>query len=81
MWAKSLQSSATLCDPMDSSLPGSSLSIGFSRQEYRSGLPCLPPVGIFNPGIEPESPAFEADSLPLASAGKPIYFIHIYKLY
>ena len=59
---------------------GSSLSIGFSRQEYRSRLPCLPPRDIFNPGIEPESPAFEADSLPLASARKPIYFIHIYKL-
>ena len=31
----------TLCDPMDCSLPESLL--GFSRQEYRSELPCLPP--------------------------------------
>ena len=35
---KSLQSCPTLCDPMDCSLPGSS-SMGFSRQEYWSGLP------------------------------------------
>ena len=38
MHAKSLQSCLTLCDPMDSSPPGS-LSTGFSRQEYSSGLP------------------------------------------
>ena len=36
--AKSLQSCLTLGDPMDCSLPGSS-SMGFSRQEYGSGLP------------------------------------------
>ena len=28
-----------LCDPMGCNLPGSSLSMGFPRQEYRSGLP------------------------------------------
>ena len=38
MHAKSLQSCLTLCDPMDSSLPGS-LSTVFSRQEHWSGLP------------------------------------------
>ena len=36
--AKSLQSCLTLCDPIDCSLPGSSVH-GFSRQEYWSGLP------------------------------------------
>ena len=36
--AKSLQFCPTLCDPIDSSLPGS-LSLGFSRQEKCSGLP------------------------------------------
>ena len=36
--AKSLQSCPTLCDPIDSSPPGS-LSLGFSRQEHWSGLP------------------------------------------
>ena len=29
------------------------LSKGFSRQEYRSGLPCLPPGDLPDPGIEP----------------------------
>ena len=31
------------------------LSMGFSRQEYWSGLPCLPPGDLPNPGIEPAS--------------------------
>ena len=89
---KSLQSCLTLCDPIDGSLPGSSvpgifqarilewvaisfnacmlsrfscvglcltpwtaahqapMSTGFSRQECWSGLPCLPPGGLPNPG-------------------------------
>ena len=39
-------------------------SMGFSRQEYWSGLP-LPSPGVFsNPGIEPGSPALLADALP-----------------
>ena len=33
------------------------LSVGFSRQEYWSGLPCPPPRDLPNPGIEPKSPA------------------------
>ena len=36
--AKSLQSCPTLCDPIDGSSLGSS-ALGFSRQEYCSGLP------------------------------------------
>ena len=31
------------------------LSMGFSRQEYWSGLPCPPPGDLPHPGIEPES--------------------------
>ena len=31
------------------------LSMGFSRQEYWSGLPCPPPGGLPHPGIEPVS--------------------------
>ena len=38
--------------------------MGFSRQEYWSGSPCASPVGIPDPGIEPRSPALQADSLP-----------------
>ena len=44
MHAKSLQSCLTLCDPMDSSPPGS--SIQGDSPEYWRGLPC-PPSGIF----------------------------------
>ena len=43
--AKLLQSCPTLCNPMDCSPPGS-LSMGFSRQEYWSGVP-LPSAGRF----------------------------------
>ena len=46
----------TLCNPMDCSPPGSP-SMGFSRQEYWSGLPFRSPGDIPNPGIEPRSPA------------------------
>ena len=46
-----------------------SLSMGFSRQEYWSGLP-FPSLGdLPNPGIEPESPALQADSLPAELPG------------
>ena len=40
--AKSLQLCPTLCDPMDC-CPPAPLSMGWSRQEYWSGLPCPPP--------------------------------------
>ena len=33
---------------------------GFSRQEYWSGLPCLPPGDLPNPGIEPRAPTLQA---------------------
>ena len=42
--AKSLQSCPTLCDPIDGSPPGSPPSLGFSRQEYWSGLPFPSPM-------------------------------------
>ena len=41
-----------------------SLSMGFSRQEYWSGLPFPSPGDLPNPGIEPGSPKLQADSLP-----------------
>ena len=40
------------------------LSMGFSRQEYCSGLPFSSPGDLPNPGIEPKSSALQADSLP-----------------
>ena len=39
------------------------LSMGFSRQEYWSGLPCPPSGALPNPGIAPRSPALQVDSL------------------
>ena len=39
------------------------LSMGFSREEYRSGLPFSSPGDLSDPGIEPRSPALQADSL------------------
>ena len=41
-----------------------SLSMGFSRQEYWSGLPFPSPGDLPDPGIEPMSPALQADALP-----------------
>ena len=38
-------------------------SMGFSRQEYWSGLPFPSPEDLSDPGIEPRSPALEADAL------------------
>ena len=39
------------------------LSVGFSRQDYWSGLPFLSPEDLLNLGIEPGSLALQADSL------------------
>ena len=47
------------------------LSMEFSRQEYRSGLPFPSPGDLPNPGIEPWSPALQADSLPSEPQGSP----------
>ena len=50
-------------------------SMGFSRQEYRSGLPCPRPGDLRHPGIQPASPASPAskvDSLPLSQQGSPV---------
>ena len=47
------------------------LSMGFSRQEYWSGLPCPSPGDLPNPGIKPRSPALQTDSLLFKLLGKP----------
>ena len=59
---------STLYDPMDcSSL--AVLSMGFSRKEYWSGLPCLPLGDLSNPGLPHFRPS---DSLPSEPPGKPM---------
>ena len=55
------------------------LSMGFSRQEYWSGLPCPPPRDLPNPGTEPRSPALQADSLSSEPAGK--LYLNFQKMY
>ena len=52
------------------------LSMGFSRKEYWSGLPFPSPGDLPNPGIEPRSPALQADALSLA-----FYFYKCISLY
>ena len=47
-------------------------SMGFSRQEYWSGVPLPSPGDLPNPGIEPGSSALEADALTSEPPGKPI---------
>ena len=60
------------------------LSTGFSRQEYWSGLPFPPAEDLPDPGMEPVSPALQADSLPSQPLGKPLinsFFKNIYYLF
>ena len=57
------------------------LSMGFSRQEYWSGLPCPPPADLPDPGVKPMSPvspALQADSLPLSHQRGPCVYRFIY---
>ena len=54
------------------------LSMEFSRREYWSGLPCLSPGDLPNPGIEPVSPvspALQADSLLLSHRESPLLYV------
>ena len=50
------------------------LTMGFSKQEYWSGLPFPSPGDLPDPGIEPGSPALQADALPSEPPGKPPKF-------
>ena len=56
------QSGPTLCKAHQTPL-----SMGFSRQEYWSGLPFPSPGALLNPGIKSGFPALQADSLPSES--------------
>ena len=50
-------------------------SMGFSRQEYWSGLPFPSPGDLPNPGIEPTSPTLQADALASEPPGEPVPYI------
>ena len=72
--AKLLQSCPILCDPTDSSHQAP-LSLGYSRQECWSGLPCPPPGDLPNPEIEPESlssPALAGGFFTTSTTWKPL---------
>ena len=65
-----ISDSAVLWTAASHALP----SIGFSRQENWSGLPCSPPGDLPDPGIKhgsPISPALQADSLLLSRTPLP----------
>ena len=51
------------------------LYMGFSRQEYWSGLPFPSPRDLSNPGIKPRSPELQADSLPTELQGNHCRFV------
>ena len=53
------------------------LFVGFSRQEYSSGLPFPSPGDLPDPGIEPRSAALQVDSLPSGPPGTPLIKITI----
>ena len=56
------------------------LSMGFSRQEYWSGLPFPSPGDLPDPEMEPGSSALQADSLPSEPPGKPYITIVMFSL-
>ena len=62
------QSCPALCNPMDCSLPASSI-----HGIFQSGLPFPSPGDLPNPGIKPGYPALQADALPFEPPGKPTY--------
>ena len=53
--------------------------MGFSRQEHWSGLPCPSPGDLPHPGIEPRSPALQADSLLFEPQESPFAFVQLHK--
>ena len=59
-----------LCDPKDCNPPGSSVH-GVLQARKLEWFACPPPGDLPNPGIEPGSPALQADSLPSEAPGKP----------
>ena len=73
------QSCPTLCDSMDYIARQAPLSMGFSRQEYWSGLPFPSPGNPSKPGIEPRSTALQVDSLlsepPVVSLSKNSFYL------
>ena len=66
------RSCPTLCDPMDCSPPGSFLCPSDSPGKNTEWITIPFSRGSSQPGIEPGSPALQADSLPFERQGRPI---------
>ena len=66
-WSEWVSNSATLWTVTHQAPP----SMGFSRQEYWSGLPFPSPGDLPDPGIKPRSPTLQADALTSETPGKP----------
>ena len=77
MKVKSLSRVRLLATPWTAALQAPP-SMGFSRQEYWSGLPFPSPGDLPNPRIEPRSLALQAHSLPSESPEKPSVNVHIF---
>ena len=78
MHAKSLQLCPTLYDPMVCS-PQAPLSMGLSRREYWSGLPCPLPGNLPDWGLNPHLSCllhWQAGPLPLAPPGKYLVLLN-----
>ena len=65
---KVLMAQSTLCNPRNCSLPGSSVH-GILQARILEWVAIPFSWGSFNPRIEPRSPAFQADDLPLSHQG------------
>ena len=55
------------------------LSVGFSRQEHWSGLPCPPPGNLPHPGIKPTSPAMAGGFFTTEMPGEPFLSVSQYQ--
>ena len=71
-WWFSAKSSLPLCDSMDYGLSGSSVHGIFQARIQEWVAISFSPGDLLGPGIEPASPAYQADSLPLSHQGNPI---------
>ena len=72
---------AKSCDSYNPTACLAPLSMGFCRQEHWSGLPFPSPGDLPNTGIEPRSPALQADSLPSELRGSCASIIRCQKLH
>ena len=68
----------SFCDPLMVAHQAP-LVLGFSRQEYWSGLPFPPPGALPDSGIKPSSLALQAESLPHELSGKSAFIYTVFQ--